>query len=116
VLDAWSRNIVGWSMVNHLLAELVIGALEMALCQRQPGGIMHYSDQGSQYASLAFGKRCQEAGVRPSMGPVGDAYDNSMCESFFATLKCELLDRRRLHPRPRRARPALALSRGSTTG
>jgi putative transposase len=48
-----------------------------------------------QYTSLAFGKRCKEAGVRPSMGSVGDAYDNAMCESFFATLECELLDRRR---------------------
>ena len=58
-------------------------------------GVIHHSDQGSQYTSLAFGKRCQEAGVRPSMGSVGDAYDNAMCESFFATLECELLDRRR---------------------
>lgn len=94
-LDAWSRKIVGWSMANHLRAELVIDALEMAIGQRQPGGVSHHSDQGSQYTSLAFGKRCQEAGVRPSMGSVGDAYDNAMCESFFATLECELLDRRR---------------------
>jgi putative transposase len=95
VLDAWSRKIVGWSMANHLRAELVIDALEMAIGQRQPGGVIHHSDQGSQYTSLAFGKRCQEASVRPSMGSVGDAYDNAMCESFFATLECELLDRRR---------------------
>jgi putative transposase len=95
VLDAWSRKIVGWSMANHLRAESVIDALEMAIGQRQPGDVMHHSDQGSQYTSLAFGKRCQEAGVRPSMGSVGDAYDNAMCESFFATLECELLDRRR---------------------
>ena len=51
--------------------------------------------ESTQYTSLAFGKRCKEAGVRPSMGSVGDAYDNAMCESFFATLECELLDRRR---------------------
>jgi putative transposase len=95
VLDAWSRKILGWSMANHLRAELVIDALEMAIGQRQPGGVIHHSDQGSQYTSLAFGKRCQEAGVRPSMGSVDDAYDNAMCESFFATLECELLDRRR---------------------
>ena len=67
----------------------------MAIGQRQPGGVIHHSEQGSQYTSLAFGKRCQEAGVRPSMGSVGDAYDNAMCESFFAMLECELLDRRR---------------------
>jgi len=95
VLDAWSRKIVGWSMANHLRAELVIDALEMAIGQRRPGGVIHHSDQGSQYTSLAFGKRCKEAGVRPSMGSVGDAYDNAMCESFFATLECELLDKRR---------------------
>ena len=95
VLDAWSRKIVGWSMANHLRAELVVDALEMAIGQRRPGEVIHHSDQGSQYTSLAFGKRCKEAGVRPSMGSVGDAYDNAMCESFFATLECELLERRR---------------------
>jgi len=95
VLDAWSRKIVGWAMAAHLRAELVVDALEMAIGQRRPGDVIHHSDQGSQYTSLAFGKRCKEAGVRPSMGSVGDAYDNAMCESFFATLECELLDRRR---------------------
>ena len=96
VLDAWSRKIVGWPMANHLRAELVVDALDMALGQRRPaGGVIVHSDQGSQYASVAFGKRCKEAGVRPSMGSVGDACDNAMCESFFATLECELLDRRR---------------------
>lgn len=95
VLDAWSRKVVGWAMANHLRAELVVDALEMAVGQRRPRDVIHHSDQGSQYTSLAFGKRCKEAGVRPSMGSVGDAYDNAMCESFFATLECELLDRRR---------------------
>jgi putative transposase len=93
VLDAWSRKVVGWAMTNHLRAELVVDALEMAVGQRRPRDVIHHSDQGSQYTSLAFGKRCKEAGVRPSMGSVGDAYDNAMCESFFATLECELLDR-----------------------
>ena len=82
-------------MANHLRAELVLDAMEMAIGQRRPSNVIHHSDQGSQYTSLAFGKRCREAGVRPSMGSVGDAYDNAMCESFFATLECELLDRRR---------------------
>jgi putative transposase len=82
-------------MANHLRTELVLDALEMAIGQRRPDGVIHHSDQGSQYTSLAFGKRCKEAGVRPSMGSVGDAYDNAMCESFFATLECELLERRR---------------------
>jgi putative transposase len=95
VLDAYSRRIVGWSMANHLRTELVLDALEMALGQRRPKDVIHHSDQGSQYTSLAFGGRCREAGIRPSMGSVGDAYDNAMCESFFATLECELLARRR---------------------
>ena len=110
VLDAWSRKVVGWAMANHLRAELVLDALEMAVGQRRPKDVIHHSDQGSQYTSLAFGKRCREAGVRPSMGSVGDAYDNAlqpapravppgdrfaMAESFFSTLESELLARRR---------------------
>jgi len=75
VLDAWSRKVVGWSMANHLRAELVLAALEMAIGQRRPSDVIHHSDQGCQYTSLAFGNRCKEAGVRPSMGSVGDAYD-----------------------------------------
>ena len=89
------RRVVGWSMANHLRTELVLTALEMALQQRQLVDVIHHSDQGCQYTSYAFGKRCRQAGVRPSMGSVGDAYDNALCESFFATLECELLDRRR---------------------
>ena len=95
VLDAWSRRIVGWAMATHLRTELVLEALNMALAQRRPANVIHHSDQGCQYTSLAFGKRCELMGVRPSMGSVGDAYDNAMCESFFATLECELLDRHR---------------------
>ena len=82
-------------MTNHLRTELVLDALEMALGQRRPGNVILHSDQGAQFTSLAFGNRCREAGVRPSMGSVGDAYDNAMCESFFASLECELLARRR---------------------
>jgi putative transposase len=95
VLDAFSRRIVGWSMATTLHRQVVLDALDMALWQRQPNGVIHHSDQGSQYTSIEFGKRCREAGVRPSMGSVGDAYDNAMAESFFATLECELLDRHR---------------------
>ena len=95
VLDAWSRKVVGWAMATHLRTELVLDALNMAIAQRRPKAVIHHSDQGCQYTSIAFGLRCREAGVRPSMGSVGDAYDNAMAESFFATLECELLDRRR---------------------
>ena len=93
VLDACSRRIVGWSMATTLATQLVLDALNMALVTRRPEQVIHHSDQGSQYTSIAFGERCREVGVRPSMGSVGDAYDNAMCESFFATLECELLDR-----------------------
>jgi len=93
VVDAWSRRVVGWAMATHLRTQLVLDALQMAIHQRNPKGVIHHSDQGSQYTSLAFGHRCREAGILPSMGSVGDCYDNALCESFFATLECELLDR-----------------------
>jgi putative transposase len=95
VLDSWSRRIVGWAMATHLRTELVLDPLNMALAPRRPTNVIQHSDQGCQYTSLAFGKRCELMGVRPSMGSVGDAYDNAMCESFFATLECELLERHR---------------------
>jgi putative transposase len=93
VLDAYSRRVVGWAMANHLRTELVLEALNMAIWRRRPKNVIHHSDQGCQYTSIAFGLRCREANVRPSMGSVGDAYDNAMCESFNATLECELLAR-----------------------
>lgn len=94
VLDVYSRKVVGWAFGQQQTAELVIQALNMALITRKPQGVIHHSDQGSQYTSVEFGKRCKEMGVRPSMGSVGDAYDNAMAESFFASLECELIDRR----------------------
>jgi putative transposase len=94
-MDAFSRRVVGWAMAGHLRTGLVLAALDMAVAQRKPGDVIHHSDQGCQYTSVAFGQRCREAGVRPSTGSRGDCYDNAMCESFFATLECELIDRRR---------------------
>ena len=94
VLDAFSRRVVGWAMATHLRTELVVDALNMAVGQRKPEMVIHHSDHGCQYTSIAFGLRCRETGVDLSMGSVGDAYDNAMAESFFATLECELLDRR----------------------
>ena len=82
-------------MANHLRTELVLDAMEAAIGQRRPCDVIHHSDQGSQYTSVDFGKLCEEAGVRPSMGSVGDACDNAMAESFFSTLEAELLSRRR---------------------
>jgi len=97
VVDVWSRRVVGWAMATHLRTELVMDALHMAILQRHPQDVIHHSDQGGQYTSIAFGHRCREAGIRPSMGSVGDCFDNAMCESFFATLECELLDRTSFH-------------------
>lgn len=94
VLDVFSRRIVGWAMANHLRTQLVLDALDMALAQRRPDSVIHHSDRGCQYTSYAFGKRCREAKVMPSMGSVGDAYDNAMAESFFATLEREVINRR----------------------
>ena len=95
VLDVFSRRVVGWAMASHLRTELVLQALNMAIGVRQPQRVVHHSDHGSQYTSIAFGNRCKEAGVKPSMGSVGDAYDNAMAESFFSSLESELLDRTR---------------------
>lgn len=91
VLDVWSRRAVGWAMATYLRTEIVLDALNMALYQRRPQRVIHHSDHGCQYTSYAFGKRCREMGVMPSMGSVGDAYDNALAESFFATLERELL-------------------------
>ena len=95
VLDVYSRRIIGWAMADHLRTELVIEAVEMALWQRRPpgAGVIHHSDQGSQYTSLAFGQRLRDAGLVASTGSRGDCFDNAMAESCFATLECELLAR-----------------------
>jgi putative transposase len=107
VLDAHSRRIVGWAMADHLRSELVIDAVDMAVWRRRPTqGVIHHSDQGSQYTSLAFGRRLREAGLVGSMGSRGDCFDNATAESFFATLECELLARHRF---PTRSAARLAL-------
>jgi len=96
VLDVFSRRVVGWAMADHLRTELVLDALEMAVWNRRPApGLVHHSDHGCQYTSLAFGRRCRQSGIALSMGSVGDCYDNALAESFFATLECELIARSR---------------------
>jgi len=95
VIDLFSRRVVGWSMAAHLRTELVLDAFNMAVWNRRPDGeLVHHSDHGCQYTSLAFGRRLREAGIVGSMGTVGDCFDNAAAESFFATLKTELLSRR----------------------
>ncbi len=100
VLDVFSCRIVGWAMAEHMRTELVTDALAMALHQRGPeAGVIHHSDKGSQYTSIAFGQRCEQAGVRPSTGRTGTCFDNAITESFFASLECELIDRRTFRTR-----------------
>ena len=95
IQDLFSRRIVGWGMADHMRCELVVDALQMALGRRRPPpGLIHHSDQGSQFVSLAFGQAARAAGIAQSMGSRGDCYDNAVAESFFATLKKELIHRR----------------------
>ncbi len=90
VLDAFSRRVVGWAMADHLRTELVLDALTMALATRRPAaGLIHHSDRGCQYTSLAFGRCLQAAGLVPSMSRVANCWDNAVAERCFATLKGE---------------------------
>jgi putative transposase len=94
VLDVYSRRIVGWSMRDDPKTELVVDALGMAVTRRKPpAGVVHHSDRGSQYTSLAFGATLRESGLVASMGRRGDAYDNAACESVISTIKNELIKR-----------------------
>jgi putative transposase len=106
VLDVFSRRIVGWAMETHLKTDLVLAALQMAVTLRRRKGAIHHSDHGCQYTALTFGRRCKELGIILSHGSVGDAYDNAMAESFFATIECELFNRRSWHS-PAEAKPAI---------
>jgi putative transposase len=100
ILDTHSRRIVGWSMDSHMRTELVVDALDMAVWRRKPSaGLVHHSDRGVQYTAISFGKRLEEVGIVPSMGRTGTALDNAMAESFIATLKTELVHRRRFPDR-----------------
>ena len=101
VVDGCSRLAVGHQMGEHATTELAIGAVELAVWRRGlvEGGLIHQSDQGAQFTSLAFGNKLQALGIRASMGSVGDCFDHALIESFFATLECELIDRRLWHTR-----------------
>jgi putative transposase len=96
VLDVFARRAVGWSIADHLRAELVVDALDMARWRRKPApaGTVVHSDRGTQYTSWLFGHRLRQAGLLGSMGAVGSAYDNALMESFFGSMQIELLDRR----------------------
>jgi len=96
VLDVFSRKVIGWAMSASLEVQIVLAALDMAVRSRRPlpGRTIHHSDHGAQYTAMVFGQRLEASGLVGSMGSVGDAYDNAMMESFWATLQTELLDRK----------------------
>jgi len=94
ILDACSRRVVGWSLADHLRTELALDALSMALSARHPvPGLIHHSDRGTQYLSGAYADRLADQHLRQSVGRPGTCWDNAVAESFFATLKTELLHR-----------------------
>lgn len=98
VIDLFSRKIVGWSMTDHLKAQGVAQALEMAIARRRPGdGLLHHSDRGVQYACELYRSQLAEHGIAASMSRPGNCYDNAVAESFFGTLKTELVNRVRYH-------------------
>jgi putative transposase len=110
VLDLYSRGIVGWAMQDHLRAELPLAALRMAISAKRPGpGLIHHSDRGVQYASAEYHKLIQSAGIRASMSRKGDCYDNAPMESFFHTLKTELVHHRQYATRAEAIRDHLCL-------
>lgn len=99
VLDVFSRRVVGWSIDSAPTAALVTNALGMAIQQRRPQGTVVHSDQGTQFTSWAFTRRAVDSGLVPSMGSVGDCYDNAVIESFWSRMQVELLDRKRWRTR-----------------
>lgn len=93
IIDVYSRFIVGWRVSRHMRTDFVLDALEQALHARQPAAheLIHHSDRGSQYLSIRYGERLREAGIEPSVGNVGDSYDNAMAETINGLYKAELV-------------------------
>lgn len=113
VMDLYSRRIVGWAMTDHLRADLPLAALRMAISAQRPrAGLIHHSDRGVQYASADYRKLMQSAGLRASMSRKGDCYDNAPMESFFHTLKTELVHHRHYATRPEATRDIFAYIEG----
>jgi putative transposase len=95
VIDTFARRIVGWRVSRTAHAGFVLDALEQAVHQRQPGtGLIHHSDRGSQYLSIKYTERLAEAGIEPSVGSVGDSYDNALAETINGLFKAEVIHRR----------------------
>ncbi len=116
IMDAYSRRVVGWSLAQHMRTELVQDALDMAVSRRKPdAGLVHHTDHGSQYTALTFGHQLRKHGIEPSMGRVKTCYDNAVAESFFATLKKELITAAPGPPETTPKPPWLTTSRSGTT-
>jgi len=116
VQDVFSRRIVGWSMAEHMRSELVLDALAMALEHRRPApGLIHHSDQGSQYVSLAFGQTARAAGIAQSMGSRGDCFDNAVAESSSPRSRKSSSTAAHGRPKPSCAARSSTTSRSSTT-
>jgi putative transposase len=97
IIDAFARRIVGWRVSRSARADFVLDALEQALCDRRPvrrGGLVHHSDRGVQYLSIRYSERLLEAGIEPSVGSVGDSYDNALAETINGLFKTEVIHRR----------------------
>jgi transposase InsO family protein len=97
VIDVFARRIVGWRVSRSARADFVLDALEQALCERRPlrrGGLVHHSDRGGQYVSIRYTERLLEAGIEPSVGSVGDSYDNALAETINGLFKAEVINRR----------------------
>jgi putative transposase len=113
VIDLYSRRIVGWAMADHLRVELPLAALRMAIKEQRPGaGLIHHSDRGVQYASTEYRQVLQTAGFKPSMSRRADCYDNAPMESFFHTLKTELVHHRQFETRNEAERDIFAYIEG----
>jgi putative transposase len=113
VMDLYSRRIVGWAMADHLRTELPLAALRMAIAAKQPGpGLIHHSDRGVQYAAGDYRKVMQSAGFQASMSRKADCYDNAPMESFFHTLKTELVHHRHYATRQEARREIFAYIEG----
>ena len=115
VLDVFSRKVVGWAMRSHLLSELVLSALDMALTVRRPQQVIHHSDQGTQYTSVAFGARCEATGVRPSMGSVGIAMTTRCARASSRRWSASCLSVSGFAPKQRRRPRCFSSSRAGTT-
>jgi transposase InsO family protein len=113
LLDLYSRRAIGWAMSAKPDQQLTLDALAMAVCQRRVRpGLIHHSDQGAQYSCIAYQRQLVSLGMTPSMSRKGNCYDNAVAESFFSTLKNELVHHQTYHTRDEASREIFAFIEG----